>query len=64
MKFHTKRDIFRIENDPISIRDWVYEHDHYTRIQLLTKYFESRKYIFVVEAEKLTIEAANKQELL
>ena len=39
-----------------------FERDHYTRIQLLTKYLPSRRYIFVMEAEKFMIEAVNKQE--
>ena len=62
VRFHTKQEIFQIENDPITMRDWVHEWDHYTRIQLLTKYFSSRKYIFVIEAQKLSIQASNKQE--
>ena len=62
VKYHTKGEVFRIQNDPISLRDWVYECNNYTRIQVLTKYFPSRRYIFVMEAEKLAIEAANKQE--
>ena len=62
MHFHSKTEIFQIQNDPITLRDWVHECDNYTRIQLLTKYFSSRKYIFVIEAERLKVEAANKQE--
>ena len=44
------------------MREWVHERDNYTRIQLLMKYFASRRYIFVIEAELLTIEVANKVE--
>ena len=62
VKFYTKSEIFQIENDPISMKDWVFECDNYTCIQVLTKYFSSRKYIFVLETEELTIEAANKQQ--
>ena len=64
MRFYTKAEVFRIENDPITLRDWVHERDYYTRIQLLTKYFSSRKYIFVIESEMLTIPASNKQEFM
>ena len=62
VKFFTKSEIFQIENDPITMRDWVFERDNYTRIQVLTKYFSSRKYIFVVETQMYRIEAGNKQE--
>ena len=44
------------------MKDWVFECDYYTRIQVMTKYFPSRKYIFVVESQLLTIEASNKVE--
>ena len=54
--------MFQIENDPISMKDWVFEWDNYTRIQVLTKYFSSRKYIFVGESDLFTIEASNKQQ--
>ena len=64
VKFHTKGQIFRIQNDPITMHDWVHERDYYTRIQLMTKYFSSRKYIFVMECKKLQVESANKQEFL
>ena len=57
-----KTEIFRIENDPITMKDWIFEHDNYTRIQVFTKYFSSRRYIFVVETQKFKIEAENKQE--
>ena len=62
MRYHTKEEIIRIQNDPITMKDWVYERDNYTRIQILTKYLSSRRYIFVIEAEKLKIELSNKQE--
>ena len=62
VKFHTKTDQFRIQNDPITMRNWIFERDHYTRIQAITKYFQSRRYIFVVETDVLRIEAENKQE--
>ena len=38
----------------------MHERDNYTRIQMLTKYFSSRKYIFVVELENVIIEMHNK----
>ena len=57
-----KMEIFQIQNDPISLKEWVFERDNYTCIQLLTKYFSSRKYIFVMECETLTIQASNKVE--
>ena len=60
VKFYSKTEIFQIENDPISMKDWVFERDHYTRIQVMMKYFTSRKYIFVAESQVLTIEASNK----
>ena len=60
VKFYSKTEIFQIENDPISMEDWVFERDHYTRIQVMMKYFTSRKYIFVAESQVLTIEASNK----
>ena len=44
------------------MKDWVFERDNYTRIQLLTKYFSSRQYIFVMEVETLRIEASNTVE--
>ena len=44
------------------MKDWIFECDHYTRIQVITKYFISRKYIFVVETDVFTIQASNKQE--
>ena len=62
VKFFTKSEIFQIENDPITMRDWVFERDNNTRIQVLKKYFSSRKYIFVVETQMYRIEAGNKQE--
>ena len=62
VRFYTKSEIYQIQNDPITMREWVHERDQYTRIQLLTKYFTSRKYIFVIEAQKLKIEASNTQE--
>ena len=60
MHFKSKREIFWIQNDPITIKDWVHERDYYTRIQMLTKYFSSRKYIFDVELENVVIEMHNK----
>ena len=51
--------IFQIQNDPLTICDWVHERDHYTRIQKNSKIFASRKYIFVVECKPLTISVAN-----
>ena len=55
-------EIFRVQNDPISMKAWVFERDKYTRVQVMLKYFTSRRYIFVVQCETLTIEATNKQE--
>ena len=55
--------IFKIMNDPITMRMWVCERDHYTRIQMFTKLFPSRRYIFVVESKKITISVSNKVEL-
>ena len=46
------------------MKQWVHKRDNYTRIQILTRYFTNIKYIFVVESETLTIEAANKQEFV
>ena len=62
VQFYKKTEIFQIENDPISMKDWVFERDNYTRIWVMTKYFPSRKYIFVVETETLKIETSNKME--
>ena len=59
VKFHTKEELFRVENDPITLKDWVYERDNYTRLQLLTRYFSSRRYIFIVEADVLKIQSSN-----
>ena len=59
IKFYMKTEIFQIENDPITMKEWVFEHDNYTCIQVLTKYFSSRKYIFIVKTQVLTIEASN-----
>ena len=42
VKFQTKAEIFRVQNDPISMKEWIHERDNYTRIQIFTKYFSSR----------------------
>ena len=55
VEFHTKGVIFRIENDPITMKLWVFERDHYTRIQKHTKVFPSRKYIFLLETKVLEL---------
>ena len=34
---------------------WVIERDTYTQIQHFTKYFPSKRYIFLVEVEKLQV---------
>ena len=62
VKFETKAEIFRVQNDPISMKEWIHERDNYTRIQIFTKYFSSRKYIWLIEAQNLKICALNKQE--
>ena len=59
VKFYTKEELFGVANDPITLKDWVYECDNYTRLQLLTRYFSSRRYIFVVEADVLKIQSSN-----
>ena len=61
--FKTKGQIFSIMNDPITMKQWVHERDLYTRIQMETKLFSSRKYIFVVEAKLLKIQLSNVVEL-
>ena len=61
--FKTKGVIFRIINDPISMRLWICERDHYTRIQMFSKLFPSRKYISIVEAKKMSISVSNTVEL-
>ena len=35
------------------------EIDQYTRIQMLTTYFSSKKYIFLVEVETLKVKSEN-----
>ena len=62
VEFKTKGTIFRIQNDPISIKTWVHERDNYTRIQKRTKQFDCRTYIFVVETKKLDICRGNTVE--
>ena len=57
--FKTKEQIFRICNDPISMKTWVYERDNYTRIQKFTKSFCNRAYIFVAEVDYFRIEGQN-----
>ena len=53
VKFHTKGEIFRIQNDPISMKEWIVERDQYTRIQMLTMFFSSKKYIFCSGSGKI-----------
>ena len=60
--FKTKGEIFRICNDPITMRTWVFERDKYTRIQKFTKSFCNRSYIFVAEVQKLSLVGNNKLE--
>ena len=60
MEFHTKGAIFQIENDPITMKLWVFERDHYMCIQKENKIFSSRKYIFVIECRHVQLMAGNK----
>ena len=60
--FHTKEQIFKIYNDPITMRTWVFERDNYTRIQKFTKSFCNRSYIYVAEVEKVCLKGANTLE--
>ena len=62
VQFYTAGEIFKIQNDPITMRDWIHERDYYTRVQLLTKYLTSRTYIFVIEVAHLKVESSNTQE--
>ena len=62
VRFYTAGEIFKIQNDPITMRDWIHERDYYTRVQLLTKYLTSRTYIFVIEVAHLKVESSNTQE--
>ena len=61
MEFKSKGEIFRIQNDPISMKAWIKERDGYTRIQNHSKYFLDKKYIFIVEVQNLDISLANEQ---
>ena len=63
VNFKTKGQIFCIKNDPITMKQWVHERDFYTRIQLQTKLFSSRKYIFVMEAKSFLMQVTNSVEL-
>ena len=60
MEFKTKTEAFRISNDPISMKTWVFERDNYTRIQKFTKSFCNRGYIFVAEVKELCLSGINK----
>ena len=62
VKFYTRSQRFKIQNDPITMREWIHERDFYTRIQILTKYLTNRRYIFVIEADTLAIQASNREE--
>ena len=61
--FKTKTEVFRITNDPISMKTWVYERDNYTRIQKFTKSFCNKTYIFLAEVETLSLTRGNKFEV-
>ena len=63
MAFFTKGVIFQIENDPITMKLWVYERDYYTCIQKKNKVFDSKEYIFLVESRRLEISVGNKIDL-
>ena len=63
VNFKTKGNIFQIQNDPISMKSWVKERDVYTRIQINTKSFESRMYIFVLETKMLTVSVENTMQM-
>ena len=41
------------------MKTWIIERDNYTQIQLFTKYFSSKKYIFIIEVEQLHVQAEN-----
>ena len=63
MEFKTKGVIFKIKNDPITMKSWVKERDEYTRIQLFSKLLPSRQYIFVVEAKPIELDVGVKKNL-
>ena len=59
VEFKTKGVIFKIVNDPITMKMWVRERDYYTRIQQFTKLFPSRRYIFVIESKNIQLTVTN-----
>ena len=61
--FKTKGQIFSIQNDPITMKQWVHERDYYTRIQIETKLFGSRHYIFLLECKTIKLQVSNVVEL-
>ena len=61
--FQMKGVIFRVKNDPITMRMWTNERDNYTRIQKEDKKFPSKEYIFVVETKQLEAIVGNEIKL-
>ena len=59
VNFKTKGAIFQIQQDPITIKDWTYERDNYTRIQRMTKYCASKKSIIVLKANEVELVGSN-----
>ena len=60
VEFHSRQTIFRIKNDPISMKVWVHERDTYTKIQKETRLFPNKMYIFVLEITDLQVVLGNK----
>ena len=61
--FRTKGIIFRLKNDPITMKSWVHEHDFYTKIQKTTKAFPAKVLIMVLETSVLELSLENKISL-
>ena len=63
VEFKSSGELFRIANDPITMKTWIFERDNYTRIQKFTKSFCNRTYIFVAEVQMIALTRGNKLEV-
>ena len=55
----SKAQIMKIENDPVSIKSWIYERENYTRLYRQPKRYATKKYIFVMELIVFEIQRKN-----
>ena len=60
----THNEILKIENDPITLKEWIYERDYFTRYVRMPKRYATKNYIFIIEPIVMEIARSNTLQYL